>query len=1046
LEMGDLNNDQDITSIDAAIVRQIANATLMPTAEQQSAADVNQDGVVTDVDAQIILIWASMGYGTTVPESFSEPLTLPVIASMEGTVGSDGGSISLNSGVALSISPGQLDGMQAYQLDKTDPAMHDAIGNKTCFQVYPDPSYYPETTVTIPYDAVTGLENGPEDIEGVVFGFYDPLFRGYRMAAAEYVPGETGLTVRLDQIRQDSLFLTQSNALLMAAKTTLSSRGISDSIKNTFFSIWIVVTEPFYIDSQSKKEILPVPYYEQGETPHCWAVATCMAMRYVLDDDFVKPWEIVSTLNIPDGLGGSVAYGGSAYADYIKQKTGSEIDKSFWTKPSNQALRLYIKKQILDEHRPVILLVNEGTISDSHSHAILVVGYEIRGGNAYLYIHDPKKNSLMYSVRSWEDMVSRWVNTAVYYSFVITGHAASSLKPVTVYTLSKGDAGNSPAFVSPMQEDPTKINSNYRCVFDWYDNTTTTPVFVSHNGDGLTVPHIPNYYTMDLRLSVANASENPVNVKVVWNLSKIGGGGKTYTGEMEVDLAPKSVKDGTVVKFIHDNLNEAVGDYTLDVEVYELTSFKTCDEFFITIPFDKGIELKCDKKTQQTGTTEIELTWNTPGNFDGYYQTFKQTTSNPSWKTFARIDPPSPNEAKDTNYAEQDNPVYAVLARKDKKFFISSDKITIKKLQGSLAYNYYYFDTQQNIHTGIGFNYLVTGDRWEWTLSGDQTLLLLGVTPPGGVMAFVSDDTESKDYILIRDDWGRGVSINVEAPCRLAEGYDVNRDEIGMTDAGNVYFIGTREVEETDHFGNPRKAYYDYVFSSDGNDCFQALIDMNNDGDINEKDHLTGINVQDFDVSSRGNTLLLWDYSNWALGAVDLHAGGVPVWLTSNCGGVVKVSGDGAQCLFEWYDEQTGDTDTATMPSAGGSIVKLSAATGLEWTPEYTNISSDGKMVCGFVVEMTGPNPEDFIRAGLAIANADGTGFRWIDTGQVFLQGPPKFSPDNQQIIFAGSDKPLINGDEIPNADIYMIRVDGTQLPDNLTNTPDVTEVNPYIR
>jgi len=128
------------------------------------------------------------------------------------------------------------------------------------------------------------------------------------MAAAEYVPGETGLTVRLDQIRQDSLFLTQSNALLMAAKTTLSSRGISDSIKNTFFSIWIVVTEPFYIDSQSKKEILPVPYYEQGETPHCWAVATCMAMRYVLDDDFVKPWEIVSTLNIPDGLGGSVAY------------------------------------------------------------------------------------------------------------------------------------------------------------------------------------------------------------------------------------------------------------------------------------------------------------------------------------------------------------------------------------------------------------------------------------------------------------------------------------------------------------------------------------------------------------------------------------------------------------------------------------------------------------------------------------------------------------------------------------------------------------------
>jgi hypothetical protein len=1047
LERGDLNGDQDITSVDAAMVRQIVDGTLSPTADQLEAADADQDGEITAFDAKMILSWASLGYGVEVPESFSEPLNLPVVESAEGDIGTGGGTLSLPSGVAISIPAGQTDGVESYRLDKTDPSNHDAIGNKTCYQVYPDPSYYPGSTMTIPYDDFLGLDEGPEDVEAVVVHFYDPLARTYRMSNVDFALAEDSLTVGLDQVRGGSGFFPSSSnlrALTQAARGTL---GVGSFIKNTFYTVWVFVSEPFYINSQSNKEILKVPFYEQGSTPHCWATATSMAIRHVTEEYFVKPWEMVSALNVPDGLGGATAYGLSSYANFIKLKTGAEVEKSWWPKPSNLALKLYIKKQILDEHRPVILFVNEGNIASSKAHVVLVAGYEVKGGEPYLYIHNPEKSDTMYQVRSWDDIVSKWVNTAVYYAFVIPANAVS-LKPITVYTLSKDDAGNSLAFVSPMEDDPTKELSNYRTVFNWYDGTTTEPAFLTHNGEGMRVNAIPNYYKMDLRLNLANASENTVNVKLEWRLSKTGGGGRTYSGEMETTLAPQSVKNGTSLKFFQDGFTDAVGDYDLYVEVYDLDSYKTSDDFYIQIAFDEGIKLRAERKTNQSGKTDVELTWDALGGFDGYYQAFKRTASSSSWQSFARVDPPNPNQATDNNYNEPDDTSYAVLARKDNKFFITSDVVKLKKLQGNLSYNYYYLDAQQQPHTGIGFVYLATGEKWEWNSAPNYGLLLLGVTPSGTVFAFNNDNVDDNDQILLRDNWGTGPIVDVDAPCNLAEGFnDLWVDEMDVTDAGNVYFTGTKKVEEEQPDGTTYTRYYDYVLVGDGYGCFRAPIDVNNDGEVNDDDNLDGFDIEQLTVSAAGHTLLLWSQQDTSLASVDVR-GGSPVWLTSESEGAVKISDDGTRCLFGWYDEPSGYDIAVTMSTSGGGLVKLGDANGLLWTAEYTDLSSDGSLVCGYVVDMSSPNSEDW-RTGLGIANSDGTGFRWLDTGTVVLQGSPKFSPDDVHVLFCGLDVTTPNyvgNPPVIETDIYMMKADGTEAPVNLTNTSTVIEANPYIQ
>ena len=117
------------------------------------------------------------------------------------------------------------------------------------------------------------------------------------------------------------------------------------------------------------------------------------------------------------------------------------------------------------------------------------------------------------------------------------------------------------------------------------------------------------------------------------------------------------------------------------------------------------------------------------------------------------------------------------------------------------------------------------------------------------------------------------------------------------------------------------------------------------------------------------------------------------------------------------------------------------------WTAEWTGINSDGSLVCGYVVETSGPNPEDFVRVGLGIANADGSNFRWLETGTVLPAEAPKFTPDDVHVLFSGYDAaaPTFVGG-VTATDIYMMKADGTEAPVNLTNTPTVIEANPLMQ
>ena len=181
--------------------------------------------------------------------------------------------------MAVSVPAGQLTTPISFTLEKKDITDFDGTGTSTCYRVSPDPSFFPGTAISIPYGDIGGLETGPEMIGAVILDVYDPWIRTYRMIPVEYTPGPDALTVALDQVREETAPVAAALGPGTRIPASAGLLGIGSFVSDTICSVWILIKETWYIQSQSTKEILEVPFYDQGDTPHCWAVATSMAIR-----------------------------------------------------------------------------------------------------------------------------------------------------------------------------------------------------------------------------------------------------------------------------------------------------------------------------------------------------------------------------------------------------------------------------------------------------------------------------------------------------------------------------------------------------------------------------------------------------------------------------------------------------------------------------------------------------------------------------------------------------------------------------------------------
>ena len=284
---GDINGDGDITSVDAAMVLQILNGSITPTSSQTSASDADQDGKITASDAQMILYWAAQGLGVNPPSALTEILELPAIESNTALVGSQGGVLSLPSGVTLSVPSGQIDKTRQIQLRKLDPAEMDSVGNKVSYQILPDVSYFSGSSLSVPLSAVLRPGESPSNVEGVGIAYFDPLTRMNEMKAVPFDINGNSLVVSLSQIRE----------------------GVTGSPDQGQFMVFIIrsyqakTAQDSSIGRDSFMRVLPVPYFEQGAYDYCWAASAAMCLNYAMGDNRLisgeKPWDIADYMNIP---------------------------------------------------------------------------------------------------------------------------------------------------------------------------------------------------------------------------------------------------------------------------------------------------------------------------------------------------------------------------------------------------------------------------------------------------------------------------------------------------------------------------------------------------------------------------------------------------------------------------------------------------------------------------------------------------------------------------------------------------------------------------
>ena len=1007
--LGDTNGDGDITAVDAAIILQIADGALLVGSEQYTAADANEDGIVTSTDARMVLAWAAEGVGVSPPDYYTELVDLPVSNSASGSIGAGGGTVALSSGATVTLPAGQLSANTQIGLRELDPASVDSIGNKTCFEISPDISYYSGTTLSIPCSSLTAVGDCATDLEGAAIVYYDPWSRRYDLIVADCIVDGDRLSIDLDQIRDgETVSPAQNSKLLVFIVGSSASMSTSNILYRPTADAGSV-----QLDS--------VPYYEQGNYGYCWAACTAMAVNYFRVRLGEKPWDPADYLEVDDDAGFAAFpawLGTSTFKNYIHLATGVTPEVNMWL--SSTSMNSYVKNQ-LDAGRPVAVSL------PGRNHQVLVVGYEADATGTITHVvhHDPANG--MYKRELWDAIMVFWgslifdaakVPKAIY-TLTIPKTTPDYTDGISINLLGHKETRESKrglTFKSPMQDKGYFPDGELR--FAWHAMDTHRHGFVNGDENSLSVASIPSYYAMDLRLRVANTSNDSPIVKADWLLINLDGGEDPgYSGKEENVAVRKFITDEInlkpVFRFQQSGFDGLSGNYMLTVSASDTTTGDTYDNIKLNLAFDPGIALSALKTQGSTGNQVVKLTWSAySGQFDRYH--VYRITGTSSWSKIADVSSGT-TEYEDTSAdLSSETLYYGVAAVKDGNIVITSDVAGLESTTGILTY-------QDFATSAIYFSNLTSGESWSWAPDTGHFLHLIGVTSAGQVVVVDEDDETNENLIASRANWGKGTITYVT-------GYEAtDEDCVSVKNDGTIIFHGND--------GGYTEGLY--AVAAGESDPVPIFVDLYDDADPDD--------VYAYEVAVAKNSSankIVFEANDdggekyvWAVG----ESGGTAIPLTSNYSEDLQISADGSRCLFQTASTSTG-YHVGTVSTYGGDVVDLDTATGLDVDDDGA-ISPDGTTVCTMAMTSDGQT------GGIAVIKADGSAYEWLPLGTIMpgSVGRMHYSRDGLYVIFDGVDAASPDPTHGYTTDIYKIRVDGSEAPVNLTNTPSVYEFNPFL-
>lgn len=404
----------------------------------------------------LLLVASAFGGCDSLLGPSDSPVDLPD-DSLATTVGVDGGLVVLSDGSGVFFPEGSLSGPTDISVVRGDP--------------------------TDWLDSATVAERSALRLEASVSSFERPV--------EIRIPLPSGSTPA------DSLYATlsrvdeESGALEVLRSTVRVLDGEPYLVAETdHFSSYIA---ELLLEDPPPASAAPieVPYYNQGSSPHCWAVSVHMVTQAVDFDEGKTVPDILGRMEEDDGVTTVEFRYSSTLASIVEGRTGAVPTRQIWDYVNVELMRYYLMKEIGLNGWPVAVHLG--------NHAVVVVGYEDL--NTFI-VHDPAavdKSAIGYTRMSWDELVAGMSRNDKRVTLVVPRAPAAANGPVRVNFL--------PQFMKFY--DPS-ISGSAIYHYEW-DATVQEGYSFRHTGDGELADPLPGTvrsFRIPLGVQVSNASRS----------------------------------------------------------------------------------------------------------------------------------------------------------------------------------------------------------------------------------------------------------------------------------------------------------------------------------------------------------------------------------------------------------------------------------------------------------------------------------------------------------------------------------------------------------
>jgi hypothetical protein len=281
---------------------------------------------------------------------------------------------------------------------------------------------------------------------------------------------------------------------------------------------------------------ITTPYYNQGETPYCWASCIQMVTEAAKHDQNTEVTDIIGWMGIDEGGISAITFRmSSKLATIIGERTGYTPERNAWDYINVNQMKDYLKREIGLREHPVALY------SGVWEHAVVVVGYD---DNSF-YLHDPNSTTataIGYTAKTWNDIAGAISAGQHLVTLVIPAPSLDAGRPeVTANIMTSAFDLVKPAASSTEFE---------RYTFKWNCSRPRGYGFIGLN-DSIcdTIPSSVKELQQNGSIEIANSSRTALKTVSVWlDISAVGSPKDKghYSERKELTLDPNSLQS---VKF-----------------------------------------------------------------------------------------------------------------------------------------------------------------------------------------------------------------------------------------------------------------------------------------------------------------------------------------------------------------------------------------------------------------------------------------------------------------------------------------------------------------